>query len=187
MIFIEIIFLLLVLLILFWQGSLLYVAVFSAPTVYANEKAIIDAYKLANLRKGELVVDLGCGNARSLIIAAKKFEARGVGVELSPYCYLKSKINVFLAGESKNVKIIFGDFKATEKYLKNADVVYLYLLNSVLAKIEPWFFATIKSSSRTVVLSFEFKKHKEVKSVSTKNLGRKTKIRLYKPATLDKM
>lgn len=166
--------------VLFWQLNLIVASVFGSPIVYANNNAILDAFKLANLQKDELVVDLGCGNAKSLIIAAREFGAKGVGIDLSLYCVLKSKLNVALAGQSKNVKIIWGDFKKAKIYLKKANLVYLYLLNSALKKIEPWFFKSISKKTRVVSLAFEFILHKPIKTISTINLGKKTKIRLYK-------
>lgn len=165
--------------VLFWQLNLLIVSVFSTPIVYANGQAIRDAYKLADLKKRELVVDLGCGNAKSLIIAAKEFGAKGIGVDLSLYCYLKSKLNVTLAGQGKNIEIIWGGFKKSEPYLKKADVVYLYLLNSTLEKIEPWFFTSIGKYTKVVSLAFEFVDHQPINNSATINLGKKTKIRLY--------
>jgi predicted RNA methylase len=164
----------------FWQGSLLFVAIFGTPTVYAFDQAMVDAFNLAKLKQGELVVDLGCGNAKSLIIAAKKFGAKGVGVEISPYCYLKSKWNVFVSGESMNIKIIFGDFKKAEKYLEKADVVYLYLLNKVLKSIEPWFFDHVKKDARVISLSFSFVQNNPLQTCKTINLGKDTKISLYR-------
>lgn len=183
-IIVTIIFLLIALALLFWQGSLLFVAIFGTPTVYAFDQAIVDAFKLAKLKKGELVVDLGCGNAKSLIIAAKQFKAKGIGVEISPYCYLKSRWNVFVSGESRSIKIIFGDFKKAEKYLGQADVVYLYLLNKVLRSIEPWFFDNLNNDARVVSLSFTFEKNKPLQTCKTINLGKDTKISLYKKRTI---
>ena len=165
--------------VLFWQLNLIIASVFGSPIVYANNEAILDAYKLANLQKDELVIDLGCGNAKSLIIASREFGAQGVGVDLSLYCVLKSKLNVAFAGQGKNIKIIWGDFKKAQLYLKKANVVYLYLLNSALKKIEPWFFESISKKTRVVSLAFEFIQHKPIKTKSTTNLGKKTKIRLY--------
>lgn len=173
-----------VMLLAFWQASMLFASIFGASTVYACDKAMIDAFILAKLKKGETVVDLGCGNAKSLIIAAKKFGAKGVGVEISPYCYLKSKWNVFISGESKNIKIIFGDFAKVEKYLQNADVVYLYLLNKVLRSIEPWLFDHINNGARVVSLCFTFGNNKPIRTRETVNLGKETKIFLYKKGTI---
>jgi len=163
-----------------WQASLLYVAIFGSPTVYANSKAVRDSLKLAKLKEGELIVDLGCGNANSLIIAAREFGSRGVGVEISPWCYLKAWWNVLVNGQVGRVKIIFGDFKKGEKYLKKADVVYLYLLNETLEKFEDWYFESISKKTRTVSLAFWFPHSKAVKTIETFNLRKKTKIYLYK-------
>lgn len=166
--------------VLLWQLTLLLTSIFTSPTVYANDNAIEDSLRLAGLKRGELVVDLGCGNAKSLIIASKKFGAKGVGVEISPYCYLLAKWRVFALGESRNIKIIYGDFKNAEEYLKRADVVYLYLLNATLKKIEKWFFASIAPKTRVVSLAFVFPNKKPIKSTETFNLRKFTKARLYK-------
>ncbi|OGD63250.1 hypothetical protein A2215_04650 [Candidatus Berkelbacteria bacterium RIFOXYA2_FULL_43_10] len=180
----EIVFLivigLIVFLVLLWQLTLLLTSMLTSPTVYANDKAIEDSLKLAGLKRGESVVDLGCGNAKSLIIAAKKFGAKGIGVEISPYCYFLARWRVFVLGESKNIKIIYGDFTRAEKYLKSADVVYLYLLNATLAKIEKWFFSSIGPKTRVVSLAFVFPNKKPIKSTETFNLRKKTIARLYR-------
>jgi len=150
--------------------------------VYANRQAIRDGFKLAGLKKGETVLDLGCGDARSLLIASKEFGAKGIGVEKSLYCYLLANLKVWIAGERKNVKILLGDFNRLEQYIPQADVIYLYLLNSVLAKKEDWIFGLISKKCRIVSLSFTFVKHKPLKSADTVSLGKETKVRLYKTA-----
>lgn len=174
-------------LLIFWQGSLLYASIFTVPTVYANDQAILDAFKLADLKKGELLIDLGCGNAKSLILAAREHGARGIGVENSLYCYLKSRWNVYRSGHRKNIRIVFGDFRKVEKELHDCDMVYMYLLNKVLTKIEPWFFNCIGLKTRAVVLCFWFPNIKPVKQSKTFNLGKEADLRLFlKPKTLDK-
>jgi hypothetical protein len=165
--------------ILFWQVSLLFACIIGTPIVYSNSRAVEDAFRLAGLKNGETVIDLGCGNARTLIIAAKKFGAKGIGVDRSVYCFLKSNFNIWLAGERKNIKIVLGSFEKIEKNLKSADVVYFYLLNTVLQKIEPWFFKHIGPKTRVVSLSFVFAKNKPVDEAKTMNLGQETRIRLY--------
>ena len=164
----------------FWQGSLLWATIIGSPIVYSRRQAVVDSLKLAGTKKGDLVIDLGCGDGRSLIIAAKEFGAKGIGVDRSYFCYLKSRINVFLAEQTKNIKIIRGDFKSAEKYLKTANVVYLYLLNSTLKEIENWLFDAIGEKTKVVSLAFWFAKHKPVDEAKTFTLGKETKARLYR-------
>lgn len=152
---------------------------FGAPTVHSSKQAIIDTLKLSNLKEGELIVDLGCGSAKVLIIAAKEFGARGIGIDRSPYCYLLSKINVFLTRQSKKIQIIYGNFNNSNDYLKKADVIYVYLLETVNKKIESWLFKNISPKARVVSLSFTFSKHEPKKTVQTRTLWRATKARLY--------
>ncbi len=176
----DIIFILIGLYVIFWQSCLIIASIWGAPTVFANNRAILDALDLAAPKKNDLVIDLGCGDARSLIIAAEHFGAHGIGVERSPYCWIKANINVLLAHQSNKVKILFGDFKVAEKYLQKSDVIYLYLLNKVLEAQENWLFDHISSKTRIVSLCFQFRIHKPQTIISTVNLGRKTNIYLYK-------
>lgn len=179
MIFIYVPILVFSLFIVFWLISLIFAQLFGAPTVHSSRQAVMDTLKLSDLKKDELIVDLGCGSARVLIMAAKEFGAKGVGIDRSPFCYLISKFNVFLAGQQKRVKIYFGSFEKNEKYLNKADVVYLYLLNSVNRKIEDWLFRNVPAEARIVSLSFDFERHRPKKEVETRTLHHTTKARLY--------
>jgi len=165
---------------IFWQGSLLFATLSGAPSVFAKQDAVGDCLKLAKLKKGELLIDLGCGDARALIMGAQKFGARGIGVEKSPYCFLLSKFNVWRAGQSANIKVIFGDFKALESYLSKADVVYLYLLPQTLARLETWLFKNIGNQTRIISLAFSFKKHQPQAQSPTVNFGKNSSIHLYR-------
>jgi len=176
---ILIIWIIILILTIFWQGSLLLATIFGSPIVYAYRNAVNDSLTLAGTKKNDLVVDLGCGDGRSLIIAAKEFGARGVGIDRSLFCYLRANINVIIAGESKRVKIVWGDFHQAEDYLKKADVVYLYLLNSTLSNIESWIFQAIGSKTKIVSLAFWFPNKKPIKEIDTYTLHKFTKARLY--------
>jgi len=164
----------------FWQASLLWATIIGSPIVYSRRQAVIDCLKLAGLKKGDTVIDLGCGDGRSVILAAKEFGAKGIGVDRSLFCYIQSNLNALLAGERKNVRFVLGDFAKAEKMLKTADVVYLYLLNSTLKNIEPWIFRLIGKETKIVSLAFWFPLHKPVKECDTFTLGKITKARLYK-------
>lgn len=178
LIIIQILILIILFIVAFWQICLIYAQILGAPSVYANKQAIISACKLAGLRKEQTIIDLGCGDGRSLIIASRQFGAKGIGIERSPYCYLKSKFNVFISGQ-KNIKILFGDIQKFSREVKEADIVYVYLLNSVLEKIENWLFSSIRQDAKIVSLAFKFSNHKPNKIEKVKNLGRMTELKLY--------
>lgn len=168
------------LVVLLWLLSLLIALCTGAPVVYSNNKSIIDAMNLAQAQPNQMLLDLGCGNARSLIIASKKFHTKGIGVERSVYFFLLSRLNVWLSGESKNIKIILGDFKQVDRYLSQVDIVYMYLLPSVMDSIKKWLFDKLKKDAKIVSLSFCFSDIDPVRIIPTNNLGQNTKILLYK-------
>lgn len=151
-----------------------------SPIVYADRRAIHNCFRLAELFPGQTVIDLGCGNSRALIIATKEFRAKGIGVDRSFYSYFRSRINIWLTGQSKNIRVVWGDFRALEEDLVKADVVYLYLLNETLVGIESWLFSSVGQQTKIVSLAFAFPNHRPVKVFETFNLGQKTKIRIYK-------
>lgn len=176
----TILLILILLFVIFWIASLTLAQAIGAPSVYANNEAINDAFKLAKLKRGQLVLDLGCGDGRSLIIAAKKYGAKAVGIERSLYCFLFCKIRVQMSGYGKNIKVIFGDFHKAEQYLIKVDLVYLYLLNKILNKEEDWLFLSLKKEASISSLCFEFKKHTPAETMKTQNLGKQTTIYLYR-------
>lgn len=165
---------------LFWGGSILWATITGPPIIYSSYQGIRDAFKLAGLNKGETVVDLGCGNGRALVIASKEFGARGIGIDRSLYCVLQAKLNVYLKGESKNVKIYYKPFEKAAREIKQADVIYLYLWPAAMTKIEPWLFSQLPEKTRVVSLLFRFIERKPIAELETKNLGTKMRISLYR-------
>jgi SAM-dependent methyltransferase len=176
---VPIIILIVLLGLVFWLGSMVLATAIGSPVVYSKKESVRKAYRLAGLQVGETVLDLGCGNCQNLILAAKEFGAKGIGVDRSLYCFLVSNFKIWLAGESGKIQVIWGGFDRAEKLLQKVDVVYLYLLNSTLAEIEPWFFRHLGKNVRAVSLAFKFPNHKPIKEKPVTNLGIKTKIRLY--------
>lgn len=180
MIYIEIIFIIFMLAMIFWQGSMLVAAVTGPPIVYSSYEGIRDSFKLAKLKKGETVIDLGCGNGRVLLVAVKEFGAKGVGIDRSFFCLLKARLNIYLAGESKNIQIYRQPFEKATDQIKKADVVYLYLWPSTLDKMESWLFPLISTKTRVVSLAFKFDKKQPETEIETMNLGIKMKVGLYR-------
>lgn len=176
----QIILILLFLFIIFWQGSMLFASIIGPPIVYSSKGAIRDCLRLAGLKPGETLLDLGCGNGRVLLIGAREFGAKGIGVDRSPYSSLKARWNIRLGGQAKNITILRKAFAEAENEIKQADVIYLYLLPRTMVEIEPWMTKTISSKTRLVSLGFEFTKHTPVAEKETINLHRKSIIRLYR-------
>lgn len=91
--------------------------------------------KLAGIKKDELVYDLGCGDGRIVITAAKKYKARAVGFDIDPERVHTSRANVEKAGVARRVKIKQANiFKVN---LRRANVITLYLLSSLNKRLLP--------------------------------------------------
>ena len=150
-----------------------------APTVYADTAAITACLNLAKPQPGEMILDLGCGDARSLIIGVKQFQTKGVGVEASLYCVWRARWKVWRAGLSTEIQIVWGDILKSDNLIAQADVIYLYLFPPLLAKLAPRLFGRRKSKSRIVSLAFPIPNHDLLKSTTVKNLGVESAAHLY--------
>jgi predicted RNA methylase len=98
--------------------------------------AVIDKMlQVAQVSSKDLVYDLGCGDGRILIAAAKKYGARGYGVEMDTALVAKARVDVARAGLSKLVRIERGDLYAVD--VSPASVVAVYLLPEMMVKLIP--------------------------------------------------
>jgi SAM-dependent methyltransferase len=79
----------------------------------------------ADVKPGERVVDLGCGDGRIVITAARLFDAQGIGVEIDPARVLWARTWALLAGVKDRVRIVWKDMYKVD--LHGADVVVLFL------------------------------------------------------------
>lgn len=109
--------------------------------------------KLAQLGPGEVLFDLGAGDGRTVIMAAKTFGARAVGVELREDLAKKALSTIHESGLSDRVTIVNGDMFGVN--LTSADVVFLYLTTSANEKIKAKMEAELKKSARIVSHDYE--------------------------------
>lgn len=107
---------------------------------------------LASVRPGEKVYDLGCGDGRVVISAARDFGAHGVGVDIDPQRIRESEANAREAGVSDRVEFVEGDLFTME--FSDADVVFLYLLPRLNVKLRPRLLAELRPGTRIVSHSF---------------------------------
>jgi ubiquinone/menaquinone biosynthesis C-methylase UbiE len=98
--------------------------------------------------KDDVVYDLGCGDGRIVIAAAKKFGARGVGVDIDPQRIKENNENALKAGVADRLKFIQQDL--FEMDFSEASVVALYLLPSLNLKLRPKLLRDLKPGARIV-------------------------------------
>lgn len=109
--------------------------------------------KMARVRPLDVVYDLGCGDGRMVIAAAKQYGTRGVGVDLDPRRIREARANAKAAGVEKLVTFKVGDLFETD--VREADVVLLYLLPELNRRIKPKLFAELKPGARVVSHDFD--------------------------------
>ena len=109
--------------------------------------------KIAELKPGEVLFDLGAGDGRTVIMAAKTFGARGVGVELREDLAKKAMGTIQEAQLADRVTIVNGDMFTVN--LTSADVVFLYLTTSANEKIRTKLEQELKKDVRVVSHDYE--------------------------------
>jgi precorrin-6B methylase 2 len=119
------------------------------PTPPEVVAAMLD---LAKVTKDDVVYDLGSGDGRTPIAAAKEHGARGVGVEFNPKLVALARQNAEKAGVADRVRFVNGDLFETD--LSEASVVTLYLLNTLNQKLVPKLQRELKPGSRIVSHAF---------------------------------
>ena len=124
------------------------------PFVPTLPEIVDEMLRLANVGRGDVVYDLGCGDGRLIIAAVKKFGAkRGVGVDIDPQRIKESNENAQAAGVANRVKFVEQDLFKTN--IREATVVTLYLLPEVNLRLRPKLLAELKAGTRVVSNSFD--------------------------------
>jgi predicted RNA methylase len=134
---------------------------FIAPFVPSPLPVVQRMLKLADLKAGEVLFDLGAGDGRTVTMAAKSFGARAVGVELREDLAKKALSSIHDNGLSDRVTIVNGDMFSVN--LSSADVVFLYLTTSANEKIKPKLETELKQGVRVVSHDYEIVGWKPVK------------------------
>ena len=125
-----------------------------APWVPTTMREVNKMLQLADVGKDDLVYDLGCGDGRTIVTAARRYGAQAVGVEIDPLRYLWCQLLITVLGLRGRVRIVFGDFFNQD--LSDADVVTCYLLQSTNEKLEGKFKQELRPSTRIVSHDFTF-------------------------------
>ncbi len=116
------------------------------------EDAVVEMLQLARVDRDDLVYDLGCGDGRFVITAAKVFGARGVGVDIDPVRIRESEENARREGVMDRVKFSVQDLFQTD--IREATVVTLYLFPDLNLKLRSKLFRELRPGTR--VLSYQY-------------------------------
>jgi len=122
------------------------------PFITTPGEVVERMLELAGTGSGDLVVDLGSGDGRIVIIAAQKYGARGLGIELDQRLVEKSRANARAANVADRVRFVQGDVLAAE--ISQATVVTVYLLPSLMGQLQPRFIGELKPGTRIVSHAF---------------------------------
>jgi ubiquinone/menaquinone biosynthesis C-methylase UbiE len=131
------------------------------PFVPTPEAVVHRMLAVANVKPGEIVYDLGAGDGRIIATAARDFNAKAVGVELQDSRYQLIAERIHMEGLDKLASAIKADFLNVD--LSNANVVTLYLLNSVNSLIRPKLERELKPGARIVSHDFPIQGWKPVR------------------------
>jgi len=132
--------------------------------------------RLAQLRKGEALIDLGAGDGRIIIEAARGFGARATGIEVDPERVLRIKER--LKSTRADAQLIQADFMNVD--LSFADVVTIYLSDSANSKLAPKLNRELKAGTRIVSLDYALPGWVPEKELTVKSSGLARKVYLYK-------
>lgn len=145
-----------------------------SPWWRTSDNAIRKAFKLAGVRKEDIVYDLGCGDGRTLVIAAKEFGAKAIGIEIDPLRFFISKVLIMFTGLSDKIKVRRENFLKSD--FSDATVVFVYLVPKALKRLKPKFLKELKKGTRIVSINYEV----DLSLVRSINFEDKYKIHLYK-------
>ena len=123
----------------------------------------------AQVGSEDLVYDLGCGDGRIVISAAKQYGARGVCVDIDPARIRESRKNADTAGVARRIEFVEGDL--FEQDLSKATVVTLYLLPSLNQRLRPKLFKELRPGTRIVSNAFDMGDWKADRTLAIKTFS----------------
>jgi len=124
----------------------------NAPYVTTPPEVVSAMLKLAAVGKSDIVYDLGCGDGRIVITAAKEYGAHGVGIDINPERIREAHENSRLAGVENLVRFQAADLFNSD--IREATVVALYLLPDINLRLRPKLLTELKPGTRIVSHDF---------------------------------
>jgi SAM-dependent methyltransferase len=123
------------------------------PYVPTTDQAVSAMLKLAGVKKNDIVYDLGCGDGRIVVAAARDFGARGVGIDINPVRIKEAKTNAAKAKVESLVRFEENDLFQADFH--EATVVTLFLLPAINLKLRPRLIEQLRPGTRVVSNTFD--------------------------------
>ena len=133
------------------------------PYMPTHEKVVAEMLKVAKVGKDDVLYDLGSGDGRIVITAAKEFGTRGVGVDIDPDLIKEARENAVKAGVADKVKFLQQDLFETD--IREATVVTLYLWPEINLRLRPKLLSDLKPGTRVVSHNHDMGDWKPLKTV----------------------
>jgi hypothetical protein len=152
--FIEIVFPILIILVILIALSIIWPLLIGAAWSPASTKVVRKMLEMAEVDSNDVVFDLGSGDGRIVAEAARRYQARGVGIEADPLRVLWSKITIRLRGLNYRTKIVWGDIFKQD--MSNATVVTVFLWQRTNDKLKQKFRDELKPGTRVVSYIWTF-------------------------------
>jgi protein-L-isoaspartate O-methyltransferase len=151
-----------------------------APYYPTPETIVQKMLQLGELKAGEKMFDLGSGDGRIVVMAAEKFHANAVGIELDKELWRQSVEKIQSLRLQKIAKIVNGDI--LQQDYSSADLITVYLLPLSNDKVRPILDRQLKKGTRIVAHDFEFKdwKPEKVEPIEDDGEGRSHTLFLYR-------
>jgi len=130
-----------------------YSVFFGAPFVPTDARNVAEMIRMAGLKPGELLADLGSGDGR-ILIAAARAGARAEGWEISPYLWLWSLVQVRRAGLQDRIRVHLGSYWGAR--FDRTDVITLFLINTQMKRMEKKLRSELPVGGRVVSYAFKF-------------------------------
>jgi SAM-dependent methyltransferase len=118
------------------------------PYVPTKTPVVDRMLQMANVKPGDVLYDLGCGDGRIVIAAAKRFGIRGVGIDIDPERIAEANVNARKAGVTNRVKFIQADLFDAD--ISDATVVTLYLLPDINLRLRPKLLSELQPGTRII-------------------------------------
>ena len=145
------------------------------PFVPSNTKMLRLALRLLPLKPTDRFIDIGCGDGRAVILAAKKFNLIAAGIEIAPPLCYWARIRTILAGVRRKTKIIQGDLYQLN--LSHYSIIYIFgLPENIQTRLNEKLLREVSAGTYVISYSFSLPHRQPIKTLA----DRWRKIMIYR-------